>query len=247
MAWTLVQHKISTRNGGSSTLAYTSNVTAGNLLVMGISTFIAGPSAVSFTGTCTLSTAWTAAVKYDNPTGNNEGGEIWYAVVGTSGTCTVSVTDANPNVVGIIEFSGNATSTVLGQTATAEQSTTLSSGATGAAATTASATNGDLAIVFEGDAGLGSATEPLTPAVASVAQTVIDSYNEQFDMSMIWAWGTASGTGGQTGQWKATVATSGAFVTITVLFHAGGGGGGGRSSPILASVVKQAVNRSAVF
>jgi hypothetical protein len=94
MAIVLVQSTIAVVVGSQSTnLAYTSNLTAGSLLVMAEVAFAgSGGNAASGTPTDTRSHTWSGARANYAPINASNAGRIWYVPAASSGTCTVTNT-----------------------------------------------------------------------------------------------------------------------------------------------------------
>jgi len=112
-----VQLKVFATGGSSSsarTAAFTSNVTAGNLIVVTVGTF----NGTSATVTDSLSNSYTLAASASSKA------QVWYAQNITGGACTVTVTPSGGDFVNFmaIEYSGAKTSSVLDTTATGSNS-----------------------------------------------------------------------------------------------------------------------------
>lgn len=130
MAITLVQNTLGTFDTiGSSSLAFSSNLTAGNLSVVGVTSAIAVP------GTVTDNQGNTYSLAKQQSTGDafSDISSIFYAsnVVGGAGTVTVQVDTAHHVSIFLTEWSGVVASSPLDVTngGTASSSTTISPGA----------------------------------------------------------------------------------------------------------------------
>ena len=114
-------------SGNSDTLAYSSNVTAGSLLVLGCRLGSSANDDVAVTDS--LTQTWTrAATRYDAGLGRVE---IWYFAnsAGGANTVTISFTGTATTIRwSIHEYSGAATSSVLDQTNTGQGDASPSSG-----------------------------------------------------------------------------------------------------------------------
>lgn len=112
MAFTEIQHRSTTASSvDSTTLAYTSNVTANNLLIIAGSNWRSGGAALTITDT--VGTSYTV-IEHDFQT--NYKIYIAYGKAGGSGANTVTI---DPSSIGnymafaIAEYSGNDTTTLL--------------------------------------------------------------------------------------------------------------------------------------
>lgn len=198
-AWTPVQSKQSTALGADpQTLAFTSNVTNGHLIVVfhewgtGSGTLTISKSS----GTATIGTC-TTTKNLNDATNGQSAGVGWCLVTGT-GSLTMQATDSIPSgnfcAMVITEWSGNSATphdVVGGQ---------LTSGTTPSTGNITTTANGDLVIAaFSNDGGSGALTGPgsgytqlLTPPAANmfyveyqiqaasgtIAATATDSVNQ---------------------------------------------------------------------
>lgn len=147
MAWAFVQ--AATKDAGTSplTLAFPSNVVAGNLLLVLVSHATSSNASISDTRGST----WAKATDHYNA-GNDYKGELWYALAASSGANTVTVTvTGGSNELIIAEYSGAAGASVLDVVANAEGTSTAADA--GAMTTTV---NGDL--IVAGTLSLGAIT-----------------------------------------------------------------------------------------
>lgn len=118
-----------TENSGStSTLSYTSNLTAGSLSVLCVGNYPSGITSVSGS----TNGAYTQAVTYGD--GGNNYVEIWYRANVSAGaeTLTITPTSASGNYITAVaqEWSGMATSSPLDRTGTSGTLTVSTSAAT---------------------------------------------------------------------------------------------------------------------
>lgn len=114
MAWAFVQSR-STSGGGSGakTLAYNSNVTAGSLLVLTLTTF--GTDVLSVTDS--QGNTWTKAMA--SAVNGFLNGSVWYAIAGSGAANTVTVNALGSNHgFAIHEYSGIDPTVPLGSTTT---------------------------------------------------------------------------------------------------------------------------------
>jgi hypothetical protein len=90
-------------SGDTQTLAWPDEVTAGNLLVVAVSTFAALSTVLSITDT--QGNTYTQAGAYAV---NNESTSLWYAIAGATSVNEVEVVrdDVNANCLGVLEYSG---------------------------------------------------------------------------------------------------------------------------------------------
>lgn len=104
MAWAYVQGKISTTVSSPNAMAFTSNVTVGNTIIV-----VGTHSYTGCTPTCadSLGNTYTARGSKPRPTGGQDF-IIFTAPVTTGGSCTVTLTYAcgNMKIAGILEYSG---------------------------------------------------------------------------------------------------------------------------------------------
>jgi hypothetical protein len=216
-AVTVVQD-VSATGRGSTTLAvaFGSNVTQNNLMVVGVSSAY-GNTFASPAITDTLGSSWFLAVA-QNPgaTGTPSQCNIYYAVVPTTGanTVTVHATGTNNLHLHIYEISGLVTSSVLDQTGSNFQS-----GATTATVSTAGPTTAANEYVFAyvgrdngtgtWTAGPGYGDTRSSPNTASAA----DAFSED---KIISATGTQTAT--------ATSSATDALTSVIATFRAAGGG-----------------------
>lgn len=142
MAITFVQGTSATNSSGTSSpfaqsLSYGSNVTAGDLL---IAAFSYGSQGTVNTVIDSQSNTWARADTAVNGT-NNAAVDVWYAIAGSTGANTVTVHWTAQLTVGcfaIREYTGNASSSVLGN------HTNATGSGTGATTTSISLSAGSL-------------------------------------------------------------------------------------------------------
>lgn len=135
MAFTRPQAAVGATFGaapGARTLAYTSNVTAGNLLVVAVATEVGTGTTVTVSDT--RGNSWQQAGTYA-PTSIGTA-SIWYATANGSGANTVSVLPSTSSYmsIGAIERAGNAASSVLRAVSTAASGTGTSASTNSVAA-----------------------------------------------------------------------------------------------------------------
>lgn len=114
MAITLVQHTQKDTSGASTTLAFGSNVTANNLLVVVVRAGNGTGSTITVDDAAALNNSWShGAINIDGTNGQSQ--QLWYTVNGTTGADTVKVTLNTSATIrmAIFEYSGTATSSPL--------------------------------------------------------------------------------------------------------------------------------------
>ncbi len=218
-AITVVQDT-STTGSGSSTLTATfaSKVTQNNLMVVGISSY-SGNTFASPAITDSLGSTWTLAIARNPGTaGSPSQANLYYAVVPSTGTDTLTVhaTGTNNLHLHIYEVSGLLTSSVLDQTGSNYQpSATAATVSTSGPTTTL---NEYVFAYFGRDNGSGTWTTGTgytdtrsSPNAGSAA----DAFSEDK---------TISATGTQTAM--ATSSATDALTSLIATFKGGGGGGG---------------------
>jgi len=129
MAIALVQNNFGTADLGTASLAFGSNLTTGNLAVVGVTTAISIPGTV----TDNLGNTYTLAKQQSTGDAFADVSSLFYAsnITGGAGTVTVSTDSVHNISIFLTEWSGVATSSPLDVTngGTASSSTTISPGA----------------------------------------------------------------------------------------------------------------------
>ena len=187
-AWAFVLGNSETSSDGI--LAYTSNVTANNLLIV----LIGHATNSTATVVDTQLNTWASAVNFYS-VGNDYSGQILFAVAGSTGANTVTVTViGGGNELTIAEYSGNATASPLDQTASAEGTST-------AAASSSAVTTTDGQLILGGILSSGAITAaggsvvdvgltgvPVNTALTSKTQVSAGSINTTATIAPSSAW-----------------------------------------------------------
>lgn len=219
MAYAFVQARGTTGSGTSLGLTYTSNVTAGNLLVAGVSWHSTTETASLSDG---INGAWTtvaASLASNGVPGYRS--QIFYRKNAGSGSTTVTATITGSVTfiqLDLLEYSGGDTSAPLD---TANGGTGTTTAVSVSLTTTA---NNDLVVVHILASGTAS---PGTPVYTERLNTAGNQTDDDTDAGTA---GTISATGQDSGAgWNC--ATAAFFVS-----GAGGGGGGGTTVKQLAAL-----------
>lgn len=215
MSITLVQSKPAQRTGsGSGNVVFTSNVTAGNLLVFCASAWVGGTQPTISAGTDSQGNTWYVADQGANTSaGEKQNGGITYCIAGSSGALTYY-----PTITGTLyaEFTLNEFSSTDGWPAApldvhspnSGSSTTPTSGATGAK----SGNGGVVVGVFCGDISASAGIDlPTGFTNILLQQSNSATINASHDYKTITSGDTASenvswGTLSSSGPWAASVA-----------------------------------------
>lgn len=207
-------------NGGASTSvskAFTSNITAGGLLV--VSAFSEVDSSTVSSVTDTLGNTYVKATDPTTSVGHGTHLGVWYAMNSVAGANTVTFTAGQSGRIYLMveEVSGAATTTALDATGTG---TGTNASPTCSATTTAS-----------GDYLYGAITNSRSTLTAGTGYTVRTGtgFNEFFD--------SESKVAGVAGSYAAdgTISVAGAWVAHMAAFKAAAGGGGGGGTAITSA------------
>ena len=209
-AISLVQHANKDTSGASTTLAYTSNVSANNLLVVVVRS--GNDSGSTITVTDSIGNTWTkCALNMVVGVGSTQ---LSYAVASSSAADTVTVTlnSSATMRMAIYEYSGTAATSPLDTQANAA---TGSSTAPASASFTPTANN-ELVIAF-------AATNSGDSYSAGTNYTLEDNPGSKLGVE-IWVQGTAAATTG-----NFTLSPSDSWLAGYAVFKPAGGGGSGGS------------------
>lgn len=204
MAGTPVQSRTTQGNGGAPSLAFSSNVVAGNLLLAGTASFNGAIGTISSTnGTLTSRAEVTPSMH----------SRVGYGVAATSAAATISVSIAGDWRISIAEWSG-LTATPFDQ---AVDGTGTS--ATHASGNTPSTTQAnDLVVVWDSH----STTDTATNAAATGYTKLVSASDENTtNMPAFMAYKSVSSTGAQSASvtWE-----NGAYICTVLAFKESGGG-----------------------
>jgi len=182
MSALLIQHAHgSGANVGSVTVAFASNVAAGDLLVIVAGSGFCGPAGGLGTPTDTQSNTWTQAVNSSNVNDNTQV-VLWYALAAASGACTVTLPAGSGTgaiEVLIAEYSGVIK---VGGTPLDQSHSNLSGVATGSITTTQA---NELIIAVACDGGAVGFAGPWGPGTGFTIE-------EQASIGQLCGGGTAS-------------------------------------------------------
>ncbi len=217
MAFSLLQSTQQTGGGATTTVkAYGSNVTANSLLICDVSS--GGPNSPASGVTDSQGNSWTQ-VGTASTGGLGDSIQMFYAIAGSSGANTVTVTFpgvAQGDTIAIFEYSGNATSSVLDQNNVGTGSST-----TPASTSITPSANNYLVHSAEADPALDGTT--ITAGTNfTIRQTQLTSSTLERIGTEDWIQTTATATTGPftlgaSAQWAAKVASFKVLATTTVM------------------------------
>jgi hypothetical protein len=218
MANTFTQGKATDGGQASApTLAYTSNVTSGHLLLAYCNEF-AVPTTPAFTVTDSRSNTWTRVDAIHKTA--DESLALFWAISKDSGACTVTFHLDSTTYYGLIiaEFATTGTPAVDGTNHGTEEH--FVSGSATFTSTSFTPTAGDLLIAVYSD---DQASETLTPASPWVDQLTIKSTTGTGDNCAMEYQLSASGSA-TAGGWTSSPNFAGGGASLWVAFTPGGGG-----------------------